>query len=195
MRKLGLWMILLASVAAISARADSRSARDKVPPSEAGAIKRQIIGLEQRWQRAVVGRDRSALDSLLATDFSEKDWIRLQVELWRRPSVQITRRQEYIDSVLKSDFYRYDIAGDITVNVVSGATASASFRLIIERPPRLVPLSGQFSPPKEPLREIRPPGRRGGDDVVDTWTKTNDGWRVSSRQVVLAAGGVIVPLT
>jgi len=194
MRKLGLWMILLASVAAISARADSRSARDKVPPREADAIKRQIIGLEQRWQRAVVGRDRSALDSLLATGFSEKDWIRPQVELWRRPNVHITRRQEYIDSVLRSDFNRYDIAGDITVNVVSGATASASLRLIIERRPRLVPLSGQFSPPKEP-REIRPPGRRGGDDVVDTWTKTNDGWRVSSRQVVLAPGAMIIPLT
>src|SRR5215471_8181530 len=99
MRKLGLWMILLASVAAISAWADSRSAQDNVPPSDADAIKRQIIGLEQRWQRAVVGRDRSALDSLLATGFSEKDWIRPQVELWRRPNVHVTRRQEYINSV------------------------------------------------------------------------------------------------
>jgi hypothetical protein len=188
-------MILLASVAAISARADSRRAQEKVPPTEADAIKQQIIGLEQRWQRAVVGRDRLALDRLLATGFSEKDWIRPQVGLWRRPNLQITRRQEYIDSILKSDFNRYDIAGDITVNVVSGATASATFRLIIERRPRLVPLSGQFSPPKEPPREIRPPGRRGGDNVVDTWTKTNDGWRVSSRQVVLAAGGMIIPLT
>ena len=195
MRKLGLWMIMLASVAAISALADSRSAQDKGAPREADAIKRQIIGLEQRWQRAVVGRDRSALDSLLATGFSEEDYIRPQVEPWRRMNVHITRRQEYIDSVLKSDFNRYDIAGDITVNVVSGATASASLRLIIERRPRLVPLSGQFGPPKEPPREIRPPGQRGGDDVVDTWTKTNDGWRVLSRQVVLAAGAMIIPLT
>jgi hypothetical protein len=180
MRTLRFSIVLLAAIVVVSLLTHSRSTQDKVPARDADAIKQQIIELERRWQQAVVARDRSAIDSLLAKGFFEQERTKTKIE--PGPTrFEITRRQEYLDRILKSDFDRYEIAGNITVNVETEASASAGFRLTVERAAKLVPLSTSEA-------------RRGGYDVVDSWVKTDGAWQVSSRQAVLPSSATIVPL-
>src|SRR5262249_60309115 len=91
------------------------------------------------------------------------------------------KRQPYLEKILRDPFRKYDIVGDVAVVVKDPATADAGFTLTVERPARFVPLSASDA-------------RHSNYEVVDTWVKSADGWRVASRRVILAAGGMIVPL-
>ena len=180
MKTLRLWMMVSAAVFAIPAFSHSTNIQNQPHPKDADRIKEQIVELEGRWQKAVLDRDRSVLNRLLALDFSEEEWVRNQIEP-RRSRVRTIKRQTYLERILRDPFRKYDIVGDVAVVVKDPATAVAGLNLTVERPARIVPLSAA-----DP--------RHSNYEVVDTWVKSADGWRVASRRVILAAGGMIIPL-
>jgi len=173
-------MMVSAAVFAIPAFSHSTNIQNQPHPKDADRIKEQIVELEGRWQKAVLDRDRSVLNRLLALDFSEEEWVRNQIEP-RRSRVRTIKRQTYLERILRDPFRKYDIVGDVAVVVKDPATAVAGLNLTVERPARIVPLSAA-----DP--------RHSNYEVVDTWVKSADGWRVASRRVILAAGGMIIPL-
>jgi hypothetical protein len=170
------WIVLAVAIIAFFALA--RSTDRDVGHKEAQQINQEISDLERRWQRAVVDRDRSALDSILGESFAQQEWA--SAKFGRGTDLHVVGRQEYLDEILKSEHQNHDLAGEIRVVPRNSATAFAGLRLMVS------PAAAVAAPP--------PSDQSGYDvDVLDAWVRTADGWRVSARQVTAAAPGSPLP--
>jgi len=171
------WIAVAAGIIAFFALARSIDRQD-VGRNEAELINQQISDLERRWQRAVVDRDPSALDSILAESFAQQEWT--SAKGGPGTEFHIVRRQEYLDQILNTEHRDYDLTGEIRVVSRDSATALAGLRL-------------KASPAAE-VAERHPSDQARCDvDVLDAWGRTSDGWRVSARQVTIAAPGAPLP--
>jgi len=164
------WIVLAVAIIAFFALARSTDRQD----GGRQQINQEISNLERRWQRAVVDRDRLALDSILGESFAQQEWTGAKVG--RGTEFHIVGRQEYLDQILNSEHQDRDLAGEITVVPRDSATAFAGLRLMVS------PAAAVAAPPVS--------DQSGYDvDVLDAWVRTADGWRVSARDVTVAAPG------
>jgi len=167
------WIVLAVAIIAFFALARSTDRQD-AGRKEAQQINQEISDLERRWQRAVVDRDRSALDSILGERFAQQEWTSLRVG--PGTELHVVGRQAYLDEILNSEHQDYDLGGEISVVPRDSAAAFAGLRLM------LTPAAAVAAPPVSDQS-------RYNVDVVDAWVRTADGWRVSARQVTVAAPG------
>jgi hypothetical protein len=182
MKAMSLAVLLSAAAAIIVSGLGAPTARPRQnkPLPNGSEVKQQILELERRWQRAVLNRDRPALESLLTKTFSEQEIEATIERIDGIDGIRTIKRQPYIELVMNSAFRTYEISQDIRVDLKDPATAIASLKLLVAPKTRIVPLS-------------LPASRRGDYDVVDTWVKGNQVWQVSLRQA-RAARRTIVPL-
>jgi hypothetical protein len=181
MKAMRLVILISVSVIVVSGLGSPNARHTQNKPIPDGSeVKQQIVELERRWQRAVVNRDRQALESLLAKEFSEQEWIGNNIEQ-RDGGIRTIKRHRYIELVMESTFQTYAISKGISVDSKDAETAVASFVLTAELGGHLIPLSSSES-------------GRADYQIVDTWVHNRDGWHVSLRQAKPATASMIVPL-